>query len=88
MHVRMVLQVLTPGMEHSDETDLGAEMAGIGGDRAQGFGCGPEQDGVNRGLVLESYFGGRRRQGEDEWKYGTGSSSACRSASQAARADP
>src|SRR3954471_527185 len=66
MDVRMVLQVLAPGMEHSDETDLGAEMARIGGDRAQCFGCGPEQDGVDRGLVLESDFGGWRRQGEDD----------------------
>jgi hypothetical protein len=41
-------------------------MARISGDRAQGFGRGPEQDGVDRGLVLESYFGGRCRQGEDD----------------------
>src|SRR4051794_18303101 len=68
MHVRMVLQVLTPGMEHSDETDLGAEVAGIGGDRAQGFSRRLEQDGVDRGLVLKSDFGGRRRQGEDDVK--------------------
>ena len=38
----------------------------IGGDRAQCFGRGPEQDGVDRGLVLEGDFGGRRRQGEDD----------------------
>jgi hypothetical protein len=37
---------------------------------------------------LESDFGGRRRQGEDDVKYGTGSSSACRSANHATRADP
>ena len=36
--MRMVLQVLTPGVEHGDETDLGAEMARIGGDCAQRFG--------------------------------------------------
>src|SRR3954447_15882171 len=66
MDVRMVLQVLAPGMEHSDEADLGAEMARIGGDRAQCFGRRPEQDGIDRGLVLESDFGGRRRQGEDD----------------------
>src|SRR4051794_22483741 len=66
MNVRMVLQVLAPGMEHRDEADLSTEVARIGGDRAQCFGCGPEQDGVDRCLVLESDFGGRRRQGEDD----------------------
>ena len=35
MDVRMVLQVLAPGVEHSDKADLGPEVAGIGGDRAQ-----------------------------------------------------
>ena len=59
--MRMVLQVLTPGVEHGDKADLGAEMLGIGGDCAQRFSCGPEQNGVDRGLVLESDFGGRRR---------------------------
>ena len=60
MNMRMVLQVLAPGMEHADETDLGAEMARIGGDRAQRFGRRLEQDGVDRCLVLEGDFGGRR----------------------------
>jgi hypothetical protein len=66
MNMRMVLQVLAPGMEHADETDLGAEMARVGGDRAQRFGCRPEQDRVHRRLVLEGDLGGRRRQREDD----------------------
>jgi hypothetical protein len=66
MHVRMVLQVLAPGMKHSDEANLSTEVAWIGGDRAQCFGCGPEQDGVDRGLVLERDFGGRCRHSEDD----------------------
>src|SRR3954470_8288309 len=53
-------------MKHGNETDLGAEMARIGGDRAQCFGRGPEQDGVDCCLVLERDFGRRRRQGEDD----------------------
>src|SRR3954470_21973295 len=53
-------------MKHGNETDLGTEMARIGGDRAQCFGRGPEQDGVDRCLVLERDFGRRRRQGEDD----------------------
>jgi hypothetical protein len=34
----MVLQVLASGMEHADETDLGAEMAPVSSDRGQRFG--------------------------------------------------
>src|SRR5438477_11127156 len=35
MDVGMMLQVLAPGVEHGDKANLGAEMARIGGDRAQ-----------------------------------------------------
>ena len=43
MHVRMMLQVLPPGVQHRDEADLRAQVFRIGGDRAQGFGAGAEQ---------------------------------------------
>jgi hypothetical protein len=36
MDVRMVLQILAPSMEHGDKADLGAEMAPVGGNRAEG----------------------------------------------------
>ena len=36
--VRMMVQVLPPGVQHRDDTDLGAEMLGIGGDGAQRLG--------------------------------------------------
>jgi len=96
MKVRMVLQVLAPGVEHADEADLGAEMLRIGGDRAERLGRRPEQNGVDRSLVLERDLGCGRRQGENDVEIqpgpakagGTGSSSACRSTNQAARADP
>ena len=35
--VRMKLQALIPAMEHAEETDLGAKMAGIAGDFQQGL---------------------------------------------------
>ena len=66
MDVRMMVQVLAPGVEHGDDADLGAEMLGIGGDGAQRLGGGAEQDGVDRRLVLEGDLGHRRRQGEDD----------------------
>ena len=59
----MMLQGLAPGVEHGDEADLGAEMLGIGGDRAQRLGRRPEQDGVDRLLVLEGDLGDRRAAG-------------------------
>ena len=43
MQMGMVLEFLTPGMEHAEEADFGAERAGIAGDFEQGLGAGPEQ---------------------------------------------
>ena len=37
MQVRMVAQVLAPGMEYGEHSDACAEMARIGGDLQQGF---------------------------------------------------
>jgi hypothetical protein len=39
VQVGMKQQHLPPGMEHREETEFGAEMLGIGGDRGQGL-CG------------------------------------------------
>ena len=57
-------------MEDGDDADLGAEMLGIGGDRAQRLGGGAEQDAVDDGLVLEGDLGDRRRHGEDDVEVG------------------
>lgn len=61
-----MVQVLAPGMEHGEEADLGAEMLGIGGDGAQRLGCGPQQDGVDRLLVVEGNLGDLCRQREHD----------------------
>lgn len=37
MQVRMVAQVLAPGMEYSEDPNASAEMAWISGDLQQGF---------------------------------------------------
>ena len=66
----MVVQVLTPGMEHGDEPDLDAQMLGICRDDAQRLGCGLEQDRVDRRLVLEGDGGYRRRYGEYDMEVG------------------
>jgi hypothetical protein len=70
MDVRMVVQGLAPGVKHGDDADLGAEMPGIGSDRAQRLGGRLEQDGVDRFLVLEGDLGCRRRQREDDVEVG------------------
>ena len=35
MNMRMKLQILSPGVQHAEEADLGAEVLGIGGDLQQ-----------------------------------------------------
>ncbi len=62
--MRMVVQVLAPGMEHRDEAGLDAEMLRVGRDRPQRLSRRSEQDGVDRCLVVEGDLGHRRRQGE------------------------
>ena len=70
VHMRMVVEILAPGVKHSDEPDLGAKMPGVGGDHAQRLGGGPEQHGVDHILVLESDLGQRRRQRKDNMEIG------------------
>ena len=62
----MVMQVLSPSMKDRNDADLGAKMLGVGGDGAQRLGRCLEQDGVDRGLVLECDLGDGHRKREDE----------------------
>lgn len=65
MQMRVMVQILAPGMQNGDESDLATQMLGIGRDRAQGLGGGVEQDLVDHGLVLVGDRGDLRRQCED-----------------------
>src|SRR5579863_6538732 len=58
MHVRVVFEFLIPGVEHAEETDLGAEMLGIASDCEECFSAGLQQEMVQEFLVLQ----GERRQ--------------------------
>jgi hypothetical protein len=40
--MRMAQQLLIPGIQHAEEADLGAQVAGITGDLKQGLGAGAE----------------------------------------------
>src|SRR3546814_16744191 len=55
-----------PGVQHGDDAELADEVPWIGGDSAQCIGCGPEQHGVDGGLVVEGNLGARARQREDQ----------------------
>ena len=64
--MRVLLQGLTPGMEHCSDADLCAQMPGVGGDGGECLGGRAEQDRVDGGLVLEGDLACQRRQGEDD----------------------
>jgi hypothetical protein len=83
-----MLQVLAPAVQHRDGADLGAEVTRIGSDRAQRFGCRPKQDAVDVALFWNAIAATWAGTVKTTWKYGTGSSSACRSGSHSARASP
>ena len=70
-----------PGVEHGRESDAGAEVLGVGGDGDQGLGGGFEQQVIDNGLVVIGNVGDRSGRVKTTWKYGTGKSSAWRSAS-------
>src|SRR5439155_21462643 len=52
MHMRMVLEVLAPSVQHSGDADVGAKVLGIAGNGGERLGCGREQQSVELGLVL------------------------------------
>ena len=53
MHMRVVEEVLPPGVQHRSHADRGAEMLGIGSDGLHRVGRRPEQDVVHGRLVLQ-----------------------------------
>ena len=70
MEMWVKMEHLSPGVQHRDGADLGAKVAGIGGDGAQGLRRRAEQNGVDGLLVVESDFGDRRRHGEHDVEVG------------------
>ena len=55
-----------PGVEHSGDTDAGAEVLGVGGDDLHRVGGGTEQQVVNDGLVVGGDGADLGRNGEDD----------------------
>ena len=57
MQMRMGTESLAPGMEHGEESDLGAQVLGVSCDSAQRLGGRSEQNVVDDLLVLKSNGG-------------------------------
>jgi hypothetical protein len=68
MEVGMMMQVLSPSMEHRQKTDPGAQVLGVSGNLQQGLGRGAEEHAVNYSLVLKSQGSDRLGQREDDVK--------------------
>src|ERR1035438_218005 len=61
----MQMQVLPPGVQHGEETNLGAQVLGVAGNGEQGCRDGAEQDLIDDHFVGESDRGNLFRHGED-----------------------
>ncbi len=68
MQVRVVAEVLAPGVEYGEYSDACAEMAWISGDLQQGLGGGAKQQVVEQVLVAECERCQLPRQGEDDMR--------------------
>ena len=66
MQVRMKQQVLTPTVQHGKETDVCAEMFGVGGDLEQGLGRGVKQQVVEDLFIDQGQMREMMRHGEDD----------------------
>jgi hypothetical protein len=64
MHMRMVLEVLAPGVQDGGDPDVGAEVPGIGGNGGERLGCSGKQQSVDLGLILVGDGTERGRQRE------------------------
>jgi hypothetical protein len=70
--VRMVLEVLSPGMEHAEQTDVGTQMLRVASDFEQRGSTGTEEQIVEQPLVLQHKRGQLMRQSEDDMEVGHG----------------
>ena len=64
--MRVQEQVLSPSMEHAEESDVGSQVLGIASQFEHGRGAGAVEQIVEQPLVLENESGQLVRQGEDD----------------------
>jgi len=68
--MRVSEQVLAPGMQDGEESDLGAQVLGIGGYLEKGFRTSAEQEVIEDFLVLQRQWGELVRESEDNMDIG------------------
>jgi hypothetical protein len=66
VHVRMMMKVLPPCVQHCGEADVGSKMPGIGGNGGESLGRGLEEQSIHFGLVLIRYRTDCARNGENQ----------------------
>src|SRR6202158_4491225 len=62
----MMLQSRVPDMEHTEETDLGSQVAWIAGDLQQSCSTGVKQQVVDQPFILQGERSQFPRQGKDD----------------------
>ncbi len=72
VHVGMVFQPLSPGVEHAEEANFGAETFGVSGDLDEGFSTEPQQQRVDEFLVLQCELSQKPRHRENDVSVGDG----------------
>ena len=72
VYMRMMLELLVPGVEDAEEADLRAKPLRVAGDLQQCLGARLEQEGVNLAFVLQRQWRKPMRQGEDDVDVGRG----------------
>ena len=65
MQVRMMAQLLAPGMKHREKTNLCAQLFGIGGELQQCLRGALEQQIVDDSFILQRQLGQFLGQGKD-----------------------
>lgn len=72
MYMGMMLELLVPGVQDTEEADLCAKPFRIAGDLKQCLGAGPEEEGINLAFVLQRHWRKPMWQGEDDVNVGRG----------------
>jgi hypothetical protein len=70
MQVRMMMQILAPGVQHGEKADVRSQVLGVMGNGLQCFGCGTKQDAVDRSFVLQGEWADFFWQREDDMEVG------------------
>ena len=72
MYMWMMLQLLIPGIEDAEESNLRSQMLGISRDFEQGIRAGAHEQAVNGCFILESERSERTGDGEHDVRIGCG----------------